>query len=341
MSHLKVISVDWLALYCDFTNVRFESNIECRLMPYSTRQFKIVEVIYKDGIKFATITRAPSSTVLKQGTGIIKFENNLLYLAHWFSLIDNFLMRSNIDVINVSRIDICADFQSFIDYSNPHDFITDFLRGKILKNGRSRFSLQGRHDLDNVYNYFRVGEKGADVNVYLYDKSLEMQEVKFKHHINEVWKKAGFDVNRKVWRLEVSISGKGKNFLDESSGEIKEILFFKLSDFQFIADVYFSYLKKFFSFKVNDGLKNKSRMPDVKLFDNNFEKIRLSKLPKMKDSTRADKVFLKKVHNYKDERKDATEDEVRASQTMIRHLIKDEFLKDYYVAKSSEWTAKT
>lgn len=340
MINKKIVNVDWLALYCDFSAVKYESNIECRLMPYSTRQFKIVEVIYKDGVKFATITRSPSSTVLKQGTGIIKFENNVLYLAHWFSLVNKFIIDSGIDVINVSRIDICADFQSFIDYSNPHDFILDFLRGKILKNGRSRFSIQGRHDLENVYNYFRIGEKGADVNVYLYDKTLEMKEVKFKHHINEVWKKAGFDVSKKVWRLEVSISGKGKSFLDENTGEIQEILFYKLSDFQFISNIYFSYLKKFFSFKVNDGLKNKSRMKDVNLFDNSYEKIRLFKLPKMKDSTRADKVFLKKVHNYKDERKDATDEEVRASQTIIRHIIKDEFLKDYYVAKSNEWSAK-
>lgn len=341
MSTLKTLNVDWLALYCDFTNVKFENNIECRLMPYSTRQFKIVEVIYKDGVKFATITRAPSSTVLKQGTGIIKFENNILYLAHWHSLIDKFIIDSGIEVINVSRIDICADFQSFIDYPDPHDFILDFLRGTILKNGRSRFFVQGRHDLDNIYNYFRIGEKGADVNVYLYDKTLEMKEVKFKHHINEVWKKAGFDMNRKVWRLEVSISGKGKSFLDENTGEIQEILFYKLPNFQFICDIYFSYLKKFFSFKVNDGLKNKSRMKDVKLFDDKYEKIRLFKLPKMKDSTRADKVFLKKVHNYRDERKDATEDEVRASQTMIKHLVRDEYLKEYYIRKSSEWSNQT
>ena len=341
MINKKIINVDWLALYCDFSAVKYDSNIEVKLMPYNTRQFKVVEVIYKDGVKFATVTRCPSSTVLKQGTGIIKFENSVLYLAHWFTLVHSFIIRSGINVINVSRIDICADFQEFIDYKDPHEFIVDFLKGKILKNGRNQFSVQGRHDFENIYNYFRVGVKGSDVNIYLYDKTLEMQEVKFKQHINEIWKRAGFDIDRKVWRLEVSISGKGKNYLDESTGEIKEVLFFKMSDYQFINDIYFSYLKKFFTFKINDGLKNKTRMKDVRLFNNNYLNVRLFKLPKMKDSTRADKVFLKKVHNFKGERKNATDDEVRASKTMIRHLIKDEFLKDYYVAKSSEWSAKT
>lgn len=341
MKNKKIINIDWLALYCDFSAVKYEDNIEVKLMTYSTRQFKVVEVIYKDGVKFATITRCPSSTVLKQGTGIIKFENNILYLAHWYSLVDTFIIRSGINVINVSRIDICADFQEFIDYPVPHEFIIDFLKGKILKSGRSQFSVQGRHNFENICNYFKVGVKGSDVNVYMYDKTLEMKEVKFKQHINEIWKKAGFNMNRRVWRLEVSISGKGKNYLDESTGELQEILFFKLSDYQYVNSIYFSYIKKFFRFKVNDGLMNKSRMKDVSLFDDNYLNVRLFKLPKMKDSSRADKVFLKKVHVYKDERRDATDDEIRASQTIIKHLIKDEFLKDYYIAKSGEWNRGT
>ena len=45
----------------------------------------------------------------------------------------------------------------------------------------------------------------SNVDTYLYNKTKEMQDKKYKPWIVEAWKRAGIDTSKDVWRLEFSL----------------------------------------------------------------------------------------------------------------------------------------
>lgn len=337
---LHVISIDWLSLYCDFSDYQSRDDYSVNLMPYSTRQFKVIEEIIKDKEAICTIQRVPVSSVIKEDTGIIKFNNRILYQKNVIEFIKEFCRRFKIKVLNISRIDICADFNMFQDFVNPHDFIKYFVSGAILKNGRCDFTLSGEHANSNVYNYFRVGKKTSDVIVYMYNKSKEMRDVKFKHYIYDKWVKNGLDVKRDVWRLEVSINGRGRQFIDKDTGEIKEIDLNSIYRPEGVVEIFHTFINHYFNFKWNNNTKNKSRMKDVILFNVSASRILTTPLPKFKDTMKADKVMCKALYQYEKARREVTPEEREASMQLLAGLIADPVLKEYVQEKSQFWDVK-
>lgn len=334
---LHVISIDWLSLYCDFSEYEVRNDYDVNVMPYSTRQFKIIEEVIKDKEVVCTIQRVPVSSVIKENTGIVKFNNRILYQKNAIEYVKEFCRRHRIKVLNISRIDICADFNSFQDYVNPHVFILDFVSGVILKNGRCDFTLSGEHAYYNAYNYFRVGKKTSDVTVYMYNKTKEMKDVKFKHYIHKKWVKNGLDVKKDVWRLEVSISGRGREFIDKDTGEIREITLDSIYSPDGVVELYHIFINHYFNFKWNDYKKNKSRMRDVELFNVNASAILTTPLPKFKDTMKADKVLCKTLYQYEKARREVTPEEREASFALLAGLISDPILKQYVEEKSYFW----
>lgn len=337
---LHVISIDWLSLYCDFSEYQSREDYVISIMPYSTRQFKVIEEVIKDKEVIATIQRVSVSSVIKENTGIVKFNNRILYQKNAIEYVKEFLRRFKIKVLNVSRIDICADFNSFQTYVNPHDFIIDFIVGDILKNGRCEFSLAGDHNRFNYYNYFRVGKKTSDVVVYMYNKSKEMRDVKFKHYIYKKWVKNGLDVKKDVWRLEVSISGRGREYIDKDTGEIRDITLDSIYRAEGVAELFHMFINHYFKFKVNNGTKNKTNMKDINLFNVNASAILTTPLPKYKDTTKADKVLCKTLYQYEKARREITPEEREASYKLLAGLMADPVLKEYVQEKSEFWDVK-
>lgn len=337
---LHVISIDWLSLYCDFSDYQIREDYSVNLMPYSTRQFKVIEEVIKDKEAIATIQRVPVSSVIKESTGIVKFNNRILYQKNAIEFVKEFLRRFRVKVLNISRIDICADFNEFQTYVNPHDFILDFVSGKILKNGRCDFTLSGEHAFSNIYNYFRVGKKTSDVVVYMYNKSKEMRDVKFKHYIYEKWIKNKLDVNRDIWRLEVSISGRGREFICKETGEIQEITLDSIYRPEGVAELFHKYRNHYFKFKENNGTRNKTNMQNVNLFNVYSSAILTTPLPKFKDTMKADKVMCKALYQYEKARREVTPEEREASMQLLAGLINDPVLKEYVQEKSQFWDVK-
>lgn len=57
-----------------------------------------------------------------------------------------------------------------------------------------------------VYTSTTWGSRSSGHQVQLYNKTLEMQQVAYKHHIATRWKSYGLDLQRDVWRLEIRIT---------------------------------------------------------------------------------------------------------------------------------------
>ena len=290
------VMIDWLSISGKSDNFKLKEISQIKL-DYGTSVFKeIIELFYKKN-RVATVSRKPYSSVLDVKLLIVKFDNYLLYDTDFIKVYSLILRELRIKEEKISRLDIAKDFNYFLNNKHPETFIKDFLSQKIRKLKNSKFSVWGETKTELNYDYLSFGKKSSPVNVYLYNKSKELNQVKNKPWIRKMWIDSKLKPNQNIYRLEFSIKKSGLNFMNKSTGEelnfdIKNIFIQKD-----INQLYFILMSKFFRFKILTGQKNISREKDVKFFGNEYsDDIKwFDKEPIT--TNRADKIFLKKLDN--------------------------------------------
>lgn len=93
-------------------------------------------------------------------------------------------------VINVSRVDLCADF------------ITDFPLDSIVdRDWVTRSKAISRYSVHRVFSGYSIG-LGGNLSARLYNKTLEMETKSPRPYLKLLWKQLGWDGKTDVWRLE-------------------------------------------------------------------------------------------------------------------------------------------
>lgn len=91
--------------------------------------------------------------------------------------------------LNVSRVDLCADFVTDFDFSSTPN--NAWVCRAVNRN---------RYEENLILTGFMFGA-GGDVSARLYDKTREIDKSK-KYFFREVWAEHGWSGHQKVWRLE-------------------------------------------------------------------------------------------------------------------------------------------
>lgn len=334
---MQIISIDWLQLYCLGDNFVADSRYEWKLQNYQTKQFRRVhEVIYR-GEEFATVVSVPTSPIIPSNAVIVKFKNRQLYGTDIIFVVDLFLKQNGLEFKSITRLDLALDLNSFKNGLLPATFIDKFLRCEFLKSGRGKFTLIGEQKFSNSYQYLRFGQKTADINVYLYNKSVELEQVQDKPYIRKVWKISGLDLNKPIWRLEVSIKGAGTHYIDKCTGESTRIDYLNLNDSNYLSNVFFSYINQYFYFCVNDGTKNKTRMSKLELFKECNASFKPLYLPRVTGSNRTDKIFAKKLYSLDQELRGFNDNMLSVQKELLSEFIIQTDLVEYVNKKKDMW----
>lgn len=333
-----VVSVDYLQVFGHCLRFTQNANYEFRKKEYSTRHFSEVYEVYNwQGLLYCTIQRVPFSRVIDMTAMIVKLANSFLYKPYFASDFKIFLNTIGFEFRGFSRLDICCDFKKFKNGLLPQSFIRGFMDNRYLKNGRSSYKLQGEQLNEHVFEYLKFGSNESDVSVYLYNKSKELRDVKIKPHILQKWEANGLDQTTDVWRLEVSLKSGSLKLLDIGTGEVMKLHYEMLMDDSTIVAMYRAYILKYFQFKVNDGNKNKTRMPDLQLFPDLDTYLKVYNYKPASDTTRADKIFVKKLH-LMDWELCTYPTEVRQAAELLRDFYVDEKnLRVFFEMKKTGW----
>lgn len=291
---LGAVTLDWLQIYCHGT-IQDSENYSFKILDYHTRQFNKVHEIYYKLQKIGVCTSEPCSRIINPKAIIIKFENSLLYTAALKHFVMKFLTETKIWFKSITRCDIARDFLKFSDGTHPQQFIRNFFSGEILKNGRGNFQAIGEQKSQTVYEYLKFGSPTTGRHIYLYNKSKELRDVKEKHHIRDFWKVNQLNTGADVWRIEFSFKGSKNKVIDYLSGELAKIQLADLFSFDKIYHILSVAISQLFSFKKNDGTKNKTRMEDILIFDPIDKTKKLVTLPDNEDSKRTQRVILKQL----------------------------------------------
>lgn len=229
-----VYSVDWLTLNIKLHDINNPS-IKNDKIYYEERErgtnvFKRIRDYYneRDELLF-TIVFLPHSSIIKNDFAQLQIANKWLYVGNLKKLVHTIFFQSNFELVNISRIDLCADMFYFKNNLKPKCFIQSVASGEYTKTNPSKVVFWGKTgSQDKVtgwseinYHCLNIGQADSTFNFKLYNKSKELEEKKEKSYIPFKWKlklanyeelmkdnirlkEMKMELNE-VWRLEVSI----------------------------------------------------------------------------------------------------------------------------------------
>lgn len=301
------ISVDWLEVCC-YGNTLEEGVYYVNGMKYSvvdehkkTRVFsKLFKVVYR-GLEYFYVQQVPSSSALKKGLTLVKVSNRVLYCEKYVSLLLDFMKAFNLHYKGVSRLDIAYDCNYYFDGRSPKKFVHDYICKPIDTKGGIYLANVTKHvtffeksiSSNAQYSYIKFGMGTGGRSAYIYDKTLELSQVKDKPWIREMWAKNGLISDDKihVWRSEISIKSQGKQLLNLDTGQLFALHPSFLDTYEKICKIFHFYASKAFDFRINQGQKNRRNFPPLRLFDTRID---ITCVPKKvsiaADSGRAEKV---------------------------------------------------
>lgn len=319
---------------------------------YGTRQFSQLWKVSKPNEEggrdeFAEVQAVPYSNILHKHSIIVRFTNRALYLPDFWDLAEIFLRDNHFEFKSVSRIDICADFNQFATY-DPRKLIEDFAAKKLRHVGRGIGALYFNHgvmtdtdtgikDYGVKYNGLSFGTHTSDSRVYLYNKSFELLTQGDKPWIRDIWRQYGLD-ELKVWRLEVSIKGKGCKFKCRQSGKKVTIDTDTAADPSEVAKIYHTFVSKLFAFVRNKrGITNISREERITLFDGSFHYIR-GVIRNKTGASRTEKILIKALYQLSDKYRGADVHDMGATAKEFGYMLAESCdLAPWMSRKINEW----
>lgn len=327
-----ILNIDWLQLYC-LGGITPKAGYEIKRLEYSTRIFMYIDEIYINKKKICTATHTPFSPVLDQKMVIIKFENYLLYVRNFWLVVDNLLSDFNLIYKSISRLDVAVDFNTFYKKRNVQNFLNEFLKNNVRKIGKADYKLQGCQKTSHIVDYLRFGGNNSEVSAYIYNKTKELNEVKMKSYIVDMWRCSGLNIDAGVWRLEFSIKSSAIKILDKSDGDLKDISLENIKSKVFLEKMYMALVEKYFCFRENTGKSNVTREKKIVLFYNNFKEIERYFVRNLGDATRADKIFIKKLEQSNCELREAKKCYSDEQLNILFDFIVEKGLEDFYLSK--------
>lgn len=144
------------------------------------------------------------------GSGYRQFKQN--YHCSWdnvnksFALMDDVQIPITHDEQGKPSGEYAEELERQKVYASPECLIKLPEHRNPLKVAKPLYTLSSPIE----YTSTTWGSRSCGHQVQLYNKTLEMQQVKYKHHIAQRWRDYGIDLKRDVWRLEIRITKAGR-----------------------------------------------------------------------------------------------------------------------------------
>lgn len=262
---------------------------------------------------FLEVRRKPKSSedihgVLSPYSAHIRLTNRYCYMPGCVNILREFLAQYGYEFRRIFRIDICCDFERFDLGDDPAKFIRRYVSHKFVNINLCNHTMRGRDRWDGFEdNYISWGNPKSVVSTKLYNKTLELIEVKDKPYIRSAWmaanlvtnpitmvkiRKDGTQYTPTIWRVEFSVKSgaAGWAILEDSTGSKtkKKPIANTLSCYDTdtkLLQMFASLAHHYFHFKYYEKGQRKDRCRDKVLFHFDFAKDTLVKLSRVSQST--------------------------------------------------------
>lgn len=334
-----LISIDWLTFN---VNVPFENNdynyqgnskYEIVKEDLGTIVFENRYIILHKKDKIATFTCKPKSQMIDKNLGQIQIANKYLYCDELYTICSEIISLLEVTFWTFSRIDICADNQNFVDISDPNIFIKKFASMEIIKLGKTKGFLPFKSKKGLQFSGITFKSKDSIVSWKMYNKSLEMKEVKEKKYIKQLWREFNWDSINDVYRVEVSLKNFTKQQLISKYGTNP---FYNLESLLLdcnLADVFYYYLNKSFKFCYNEGKKNISENKKIQIFDPYQSSYKMGKILTAFDESRNTRIMINELFMSIAKARANEVEEIENCLSTLLFLLKKYDLIEYFESK--------
>lgn len=342
-----ILNCDWLQLYVDYREWRPTVRYTYTDLDVSSNIFGRVTEVYRGRDKIAMMAYDPKSPIIAPSCGLLKIINSALYRVDSATIVADLLNDHHIKVLSVSRADIAGDFQQIGPYLNPASLIRDVLLGNIVHVGKSKGQLSGMathprkdgqpyaaiwrgHGLEQPrYEYLRYGKRSSNVATYMYDKTVEMEDVKLKPYIVDKWQRNGLMPDRAhVWRLEFSLKPSQLSLVFHDNDQLL-YRWQSYLDPWCLSIIYYSIAHKYFRFVDPHTATRVARCKEIQLFGPNDGIGKISEKEPAQDSDRSIRTFLNKMHKINDELRTEQNSVRLMTQYLLAHYTADTALQDW------------
>lgn len=302
----RCINIDWLEVHCgeyldgrprdaeyfrDYGYIVIERE-------YGTRVYEQMFTIEDEhGEPWIEVRRLPCGNKTTTGFQVlavnschIRLCNRTCYYTDAAAIMEKFCFEHRYEILRISRLDICLDFERFDSGDKPQDFLSRYLKGRYSKINQSNITAHGKDQWDGRHwNSISWGRPKTMIGTKFYCKSQEIQERKDKPYIRQAWLAAGLVDNwetlekhkangttykPEIWRLEFSIQSSVKRWyvIEDVHGKKK-----KLRSIRHTLDLYntrqklinhFASLQRhYFFFRKYERDKPKYECPEKVLFN--------------------------------------------------------------------------
>ena len=281
-------SVDWLQMFCQVPKgcpPDWQEKTSCQSDAWGNhRVYKIVEpqhfikgyqwqreIIYR-GYTIATIACQPVDERHRRDGGAIKLANAVLYVSDWYFILMDVLGVLGWMPLNITRVDLAADFNFFMGGLDPATFLRKYVckqKASYLRVGSNKAAVYLIKDMRcTIFDSIRWGSRQSGVSVYMYNKTKELTEKKDKPYIREAWKKAELSSTKPVWRVEISITSQGLVLKDMFSHMVHNLFVDEFRDANLTRDMFKVYAAKYFRFlRTDPKAKRKRDLQEITLLD--------------------------------------------------------------------------
>lgn len=281
-------SVDWLQLFCSVPKAHEPDWVE-KVSPQTDcwgnhRTYRIIEpthfikgyqwqreIVYRQ-YTIATIACHPVDERHRKDGGAIKIANAVLYVSDWYFILMDVLAVLGWQPLNITRVDLAADFNFFMGGLDPSTFLRKYVckqKASYIRVGSNKFAVYGIKDMRcTIFDSIRWGSRQSGVSVYMYNKTKELTEKKDKPYIREAWKKAELSSTKPVWRVEISITSQGLGLKDMYNHMVHNLFVDEFRTPDMTRDMFKVYAAKYFRFlRTDPTAKRKRDLKEVQLLD--------------------------------------------------------------------------
>lgn len=314
--------------------------------------------IKANGVVVAQIFWVPRTSSLDRNLCSVRLENRTLYCQDRIKILYQICDALHVEICGITRLDLCYDCNKLANGWDPANFVYKYVcnkplrKGHIHRSGSTRFSCNGTRKW-NQYSKItsiRFGSPKSDVGAYIYNKTLELAEVKDKPWIRDCWEKAGLiselsdelkDLSEKdrakmvdqhtlagycvqsVWRFEISIRCEGRDLLRVADDKLFKLSISDAENQADIEELFYIYAQKAFDFRINTGQKNIRHYKPMQLFIHgdvpcNYRPVHVSRLL---DSGRTEKMCANKLDKILRTYVDMPNDLQQAVARTINYLL--------------------
>lgn len=327
-----LINIDWLQLHTR-GKINRVNGYTFKKLEYGTSVFDVVEDLYLDSEYIASVCSSPKSRIINPNTVIIKFINRQLYSPTLFEKVDNVLNSLNLEYKGITRLDIAGDVNKFKNGLHPESLINKFMTMDLRKIGYTKGVAHFEQGSRMKYETLKFGSGSSPISCYLYNKTKELNDKKMKPYIVDSWKASGLNTEADVWRLEFSIKGNNLFLKELSTGENIRVDIYNLRNPEFLRSLFYSLQKSYFRFKVPGKDSNSSRWKDLQILPNYTYFTERVFITETQDSTRADKIFLKKLDNLNNEIRNYANFRESFLKELTAEFCANKGLTDYYLER--------